>query len=93
MNELRLITKSADETRELGSKIGKHCEAAMVILLDGDLGAGKTCLTQGIARGLGITRSVTSPTFTIQKIYHGRLLLNHFDAYRLEGIHQDLGFD
>ena len=93
MNELRLITKSADETRELGSKIGKHSEAAMVILLDGDLGAGKTCLTQGIARGLDITRSVTSPTFTIQKIYHGRLLLNHIDAYRLEGIHQDLGFD
>ena len=93
MKDLSLITKSAYETRELGSKIGKHCEAAMVILLDGDLGAGKTCLTQGIARGLGITRSVTSPTFTIQKIYHGRLLLNHIDAYRLEGIHQDLGFD
>ena len=56
MNELRLITKSADETRELGAKIGKHSEAAMVILLDGDLGAGNTCLTQGIARGLDITR-------------------------------------
>ena len=93
MKDLSLITKSADETRELGSKIGKHSEAGMVILLDGDLGAGKTCLTQGIAKGLDINRSVTSPTFTIQKIYYGRLLLNHIDAYRLEGVHQDLGFD
>ena len=93
MKDLRLITKSADETRELGSKIGKHSETGMVILLDGDLGAGKTCLTQGIAKGLDINRSVTSPTFTIQKIYYGRLLLNHIDAYRLEGVHQDLGFD
>ena len=93
MKDLSLITKSADETRELGAKIGKHSEAGMVILLDGDLGAGKTCLTQGIAKGLDISRSVTSPTFTIQKIYHGRLLLNHIDAYRLEGVHQDLGFD
>ena len=93
MKNLSLITKLADETRELGAKIGKHSEAGMVILLDGDLGAGKTCLTQGIAKGLRISRSVTSPTFTIQKIYHGKLLLNHIDAYRLEGIHQDLGFD
>ena len=93
MKDLSLITKSADETRDLGSKIGKYSEAGMVILLDGDLGAGKTCLTQGIAKGLDISRSVTSPTFTIQKIYHGRLLLNHIDAYRLEGVHQDLGFD
>ena len=93
MKDLSLISKSADETRELGAKIGKHSEAGMVILLDGDLGAGKTCLTQGIAKGLDISRSVTSPTFTIQKIYHGRLLLNHIDAYRLEGVHQDLGFD
>ena len=93
MKDLRLITKAADETRERGSKIGKHSEAGMVILLDGDLGAGKTCLTQGIAKGLDINRSVTSPTFTIQKIYYGRLLLNHIDAYRLEGVHQDLGFD
>ena len=50
-------------------------------------------MTQGIAKGLDINRSVTSPTFTIQKIYYGRLLLNHIDAYRLEGVHQDLGFD
>ena len=65
----------------------------MVFLLDGDLGAGKTALTQGIAKGLGIRRAVTSPTFTIQKIYHGRLNLYHIDAYRLENTQQDLGFD
>lgn len=66
----------------------------MVFLLSGDLGAGKTTLTQGIAKGLGIQRTVTSPTFTIQKLYRGgRLVLNHIDAYRLEGMSQDLGFD
>ena len=57
------------------------------------MGAGKTTLTQGIARGLGITRTVSSPTFTILKIYQGRLPLYHFDAYRLEGTHQELGFE
>lgn len=65
----------------------------MVFLLDGDLGAGKTTLTQGIAKGLDITKNVTSPTFTIQKIYHGRMPLYHIDAYRLEGVNQDLGFE
>ena len=54
----------------------------------------KTTLTQGIAKGLGIKRNVTSPTFTIQKIYHGgKMNLYHIDAYRMEGIEQDLGFD
>ena len=66
----------------------------MVILLNGDLGAGKTSLTQGIAKGLGITRNVTSPTFNILKCYFNKPLnLYHIDAYRLEGLHQELGFD
>ncbi|MGN1389906.1 MAG: tRNA (adenosine(37)-N6)-threonylcarbamoyltransferase complex ATPase subunit type 1 TsaE [Bulleidia sp.] len=93
MKELKVITKSVEETHALGEKLGEHAKPDMVFLMKGDLGAGKTCLTQGIAKGLGITRTVTSPTFTIQKLYHGRLELNHIDAYRLEGIHQDLGFD
>ena len=94
MKTLKLKTLNAEETRKLGEKIGMHARGDMVFLLSGDLGAGKTTLTQGIARGLGIKRNVTSPTFTIQKLYRGgRLELNHIDAYRLEGLNQDLGFE
>lgn len=93
MKELTLYSNSLEETHALGEKLGKLAEQNMVYLLDGDLGAGKTALTQGIAKGLGITRNVTSPTFNIQKIYHGRMNLYHIDAYRLEGLHQDLGLD
>lgn len=94
MNELKIKTNSTEQTHLLGNKIGSLVQENMVILLDGDLGAGKTTLTQGIAKGLGIQRNVTSPTFTIQKIYHGgRMNLYHIDAYRMEGIEQDLGFD
>lgn len=94
MKELIIETASMEETHLFGEKLGKAVEENMVFLLDGDLGAGKTTLTQGIAKGLGIKRNVTSPTFTIQKIYHGgRLELYHIDAYRLEGISQDLGFE
>ncbi len=88
-----LYTNNLEETHALGKKIGEHVSSNMVILLNGDLGAGKTTLTQGIAKGLGITRNVTSPTFNILKIYNGRMTLYHIDAYRLEGVHQDLGFE
>lgn len=94
MKEWKTQTASREETHKLGEKLAKYARENMVFLLDGDLGAGKTTMTQGIAKGLGITRNVTSPTFTIQKIYHGgRMNLYHIDAYRLEGIQQDLGFD
>ncbi|MCI6705310.1 MAG: tRNA (adenosine(37)-N6)-threonylcarbamoyltransferase complex ATPase subunit type 1 TsaE [Bulleidia sp.] len=88
-----LYTNNLEETHALGKKIGSLVKENMVILLNGDLGAGKTSLTQGIAKGLGITRNVTSPTFNILKIYYGRMALYHIDAYRLEGLHQELGFD
>lgn len=94
MKDFKTVTHSTEETHVLGNKIGSIVKENMVFLLDGDLGAGKTTLTQGIAKGLGIKRNVTSPTFTIQKIYNGgRMNLYHIDAYRLEGIEQDLGFD
>lgn len=93
MEKLVKKTTSLDETHALGRKLGENTKEKMVFLLDGDLGAGKTALTQGIAQGLGITRTVTSPTFNILKIYHGKMPLYHIDAYRLEGISQDLGFD
>ncbi|MBO7703049.1 MAG: tRNA (adenosine(37)-N6)-threonylcarbamoyltransferase complex ATPase subunit type 1 TsaE [Solobacterium sp.] len=94
MKTLTVTTHNTAETHAFGAKLGASASGGMVFLLSGDLGAGKTTLTQGIAKGLGITRVVTSPTFTIQKLYRGgRLVLNHIDAYRLEGISQDLGFD
>lgn len=94
MEELVIRTTCKEETQAFGEKIGRIAKAGMIILMNGDLGAGKTTLTQGIAKGLGIQRNVTSPTFTIQKLYtEGRLVLNHIDAYRLEGIEQDLGFE
>lgn len=93
MKEYKVKTDSLEETHQLGEILGRSAMANMVFLLDGDLGAGKTTLTQGIAKGLDIHKNVTSPTFTIQKIYHGRLPLYHIDAYRLEGVDQDLGFE
>lgn len=93
MKELKVITNSKNETQELGIRIAHACKKNMVFLLEGDLGAGKTTLTQGIAKGLGIKKNVTSPTFNILKIYHGIIPLYHIDAYRLEGLSQDLGFD
>ena len=93
MNKRTVYTDCTEKTHELGECLGRNVSANMVFLMEGDLGAGKTTLTQGIARGLGIKRNVTSPTFTILKIYHGRLTLYHIDGYRLEGVHQDLGFE
>ena len=93
MKDLNIQTNNITETHALGEKIGRLVSEQMVILLNGDLGAGKTTLTQGIAKGLDVTRNVTSPTFTILKIYQGRMPLYHIDAYRLEGIDQELGFE
>ena len=93
MKYLEVCTQNLEQTHALGEKIGRAAQKNMVFLLDGDLGAGKTTLTQGIAKGLDIRRNVTSPTFTILKIYQGRMPLYHIDAYRLEGTVQDLGFE
>lgn len=88
-------TNSPEETRQLGEAVARLCAGGEVFLLDGDLGAGKTCFTQGLARGLEIPGEVTSPTFVLHCQYQGRLELNHIDAYRLEGAPNvtGLGFD
>jgi tRNA threonylcarbamoyladenosine biosynthesis protein TsaE len=87
------LTKSADDTRELGAAVSGVVTAGDVVLLAGDLGAGKTTLTQGFARGLGVTEQVTSPTFVLMRPYEGRLPVVHVDAYRLEHLQEviDLG--
>ena len=82
--ELILKINNREEMITLGEKIGKHLKANMVITLEGDLGAGKTTLTKGIALGLGIKTVVNSPTFTIMKIYEGNLRLYHLDVYRID---------
>lgn len=80
------ISNSPQNTLEIGSKIGKSLSGGEIILLSGDLGAGKTLLTKGIAQGLGIERStiVVSPSFTLVNIYKARLDIIHVDLYRLD---------
>ena len=82
-----------EETIALGNRLGLLLQPNMLLTLSGDLGAGKTTFTKGIGQGLGITKVINSPTFIILKQYQGRLNLSHFDAYRLEGQDDDLGFE
>lgn len=84
---------SLEETIELGNRLGRVLKPNMLITLSGDLGTGKTTFTKGIGQGLEIKKIINSPTFTILKQYSGRLKLSHFDAYRLEGQDDDLGFE
>ncbi len=77
--------KTVDETIEFGKKIGKSLKQGDIIALDGDLAAGKTYLTKGIALGLDIDEEITSPTFTLVSEYSGKYHLYHMDIYRLEG--------
>ncbi|MBQ9512322.1 MAG: tRNA (adenosine(37)-N6)-threonylcarbamoyltransferase complex ATPase subunit type 1 TsaE [Lachnospiraceae bacterium] len=79
-----VISNSAEETYALGVEIGETAQPGMVISLVGDLGAGKTVFTQGVAKGLGVKGIVNSPTFTILQVHEdGRLPLYHFDVYRI----------
>ena len=79
------VTRSTEETIDLGKRLGKLLGEGDVLVLTGDLGAGKTQLTKGIAAGMGVEDDVTSPTFTIQMVYEGsELPLYHFDLYRLD---------
>ena len=95
MGELELISHSPESTQKIGSIMGKLALPGDVLLLQGKLGAGKTCLTQGIALGLGIDDYVLSPTFVIMRELYGRLPLYHIDLYRLDNIEEsiDLGMD
>jgi tRNA threonylcarbamoyladenosine biosynthesis protein TsaE len=81
---LRIHSASPEETRQLGAALGELLAAGDVVLLVGELGAGKTAFTQGIGAGLGVAGTINSPTFTIVKEYTGRLSLYHFDLYRIE---------
>ena len=87
-------TRSVEETRQLGLRLGNALEAGDVVGLEGDLGSGKTELVRGIAEALGVSGSVHSPTFVLHHHYQGRLPVEHFDLYRLEEVSWvDTGLD
>lgn len=95
-SRLEITSHSPEETQRLGERIGKLAQAGDVFLLVGNLGAGKTCLTQGIAQGLGIKNEyVASPSFVLVRELKGRLPLYHIDLYRLNCIEEisELGID
>ncbi|MGE7667318.1 tRNA (adenosine(37)-N6)-threonylcarbamoyltransferase complex ATPase subunit type 1 TsaE [Ureibacillus composti] len=91
--EFEKIVTSLEDTQALAYKLAELLETQDTITLEGDLGAGKTTFTQALAKGLGINRTVNSPTFTIMKQYTGRVTLNHLDVYRLSDGNEDLGWE
>ena len=95
MTKLKLVSRSPEQTQHLGKRLGELAQSGDVFLLTGNLGSGKTCLTQGIAWGLGVKEYAFSPSFVIIREYHGRLTLYHIDFYRLDRLEEiaDLGLD
>ncbi len=97
MNPWSVTTRSAAQTGSLGRLLGELLSDGQIILLCGDLGSGKTCFSQGVARGLGLAEDVaiTSPSYTLMNQYSARLELHHFDLYRLCDPDElvELGFD
>jgi tRNA threonylcarbamoyladenosine biosynthesis protein TsaE len=92
---LHIKSSNAEFTRGLGKTIGENVVPGDVLLLTGELGSGKTCLTQGIALGLGVQGYVRSPTFVLMTRHYGRLTLHHVDLYRMDSPAEawDLGLD
>lgn len=90
---LRARTAGVDATLALGEALSRLAEPGDVVLLAGELGAGKTAFAQGFGAGLGVTEPITSPTFTLARHYEGRLALHHLDVYRLDRISElaDIG--
>lgn len=82
--ELHLRSESPEATERLGEELGRRLAPGALVVLDGELGAGKTCFVRGLARGLGVTERVTSPTYALLQTYPGRIELAHLDAW-MEG--------
>jgi tRNA threonylcarbamoyladenosine biosynthesis protein TsaE len=95
MSHLEIITRSPEETQKIGLKLGELALPGDIFLLVGGLGVGKTCLTQGIAWGLGIKEYAASPSFVVIRELQGRLPLYHIDFYRLDHLEEiaELGLD
>jgi tRNA threonylcarbamoyladenosine biosynthesis protein TsaE len=92
MKQYEWVSHNEAETVAFANSLAHKLQSGDVLALEGDLGAGKTAFTKGLAKGLGVTRTVNSPTFTIIKEYHGRLPLYHMDVYRVSAEEEDLGF-
>ncbi len=90
---MRFRTTSAEGTRAVAAALAPLLRPGDVLLLSGDLGAGKTVFTQGLAAALGVVEPVTSPTFTLAQSYEGRMRLHHLDVYRLENLGEVLDLD
>lgn len=91
---ISLESKSKDDTIEIGKRIGKILKPSDVVLLSGDLSAGKTHISKGIGFSLGVKRIINSPTFTIVKEYQGdNVIFYHLDLYRLDGINNDFDLE
>ncbi|WP_010529423.1 tRNA (adenosine(37)-N6)-threonylcarbamoyltransferase complex ATPase subunit type 1 TsaE [Lentibacillus jeotgali] len=93
MSEYQIETHSELETKHAAEQLGLFLKPGDVIILEGDLGSGKTTFAKGLAAGLGVKRVVNSPTFTIIKEYQGELPFYHMDVYRLEDSDEDIGFE
>lgn len=94
MAQIKIKSFSVEKTKQIGIIFAKNAKNGTIITLDGDLGAGKTTLTRGVAQGLNITEVVQSPTFNIMKIYlKGDRPLIHIDAYRLADFNTDIGLE
>jgi tRNA threonylcarbamoyladenosine biosynthesis protein TsaE len=95
MSHLEIVSHSPEETQKIGIRLGQLALPGDIFLLVGGLGAGKTCLTQGIAWGLGIKEYAASPSFVVIRELYGRLLLYHIDFYRLDHLEEiaELGLD
>lgn len=93
MTEKTYYVSTPEETKRLAKKIALLLRPNDCLTLSGDLGAGKTTFTKGLGIGLGVKRTINSPTFTIVKIYQGEKTLYHIDAYRLADEEEDIGFD
>ena len=93
-SSISVRTESVDQTHALGRRLGNALEPGDLVALEGGLGSGKTVLVQGIAEALGVTAMVHSPTFVLHHRYHGRMPLDHYDLYRLQGLQwADAGLD
>ena len=81
-------TATAGETQALAARVAELCQVGDLLVLAGDLGAGKTAFTQGFGRALGVTDPITSPTFTLANEYSGRMVVHHLDVYRIEQLEE-----
>ena len=91
-HSIDFISHSAEQTRRLGERLGELLTGGDLLFFVGDLGSGKTCMIQGIGRGLGIETPITSPTFTLINEYVGRFRFYHIDLYRIENVQEVFSF-